>query len=52
MPERRCGNGVTIYESRAVEYAKACVEPDNRLVPRYVKKHSIKSADFLLCTIT
>ena len=33
---------MTIYESRAVEYARACVEPDNRLVPRYVKKQAAK----------
>jgi len=29
---------VTILESKAVSYAKWCIEPDNKKVPKYVKK--------------
>lgn len=38
---------MTIHESKAVEYARFCIDPDNKYVPRYVKKQAKRWLDIV-----
>lgn len=38
---------MTIHDSKAVEYARFCIDPDNKYVPRYVKKQAKRWLDIV-----
>lgn len=38
---------MTIHDSKAAEYARFCIDPDNKYVPRYVKKQAKRWLDIV-----